>query len=101
MGFFWIPDLGSRIPNPYSLKIGQKFFFSISKINNLQFCEICGYKKGLKKKFFPPLSLVEVFGSGIQDSGSGIQDPGRVIIRIRDKHPGSATLFLRVQHSLT
>jgi hypothetical protein len=35
--------------------------------------------------FFSPLSLVAVFGSGIRN-------PGWVKIRIRDKHPGSATL---------
>jgi hypothetical protein len=35
--------------------------------------------------FFSPLSFVAVFGSGILD-------PGWVKIRIRDKHPGSATL---------
>jgi hypothetical protein len=68
--------------------------------------------------FFSPLSFVTVFGSGIRvwdprsgirdprsgirdpgseirDPGSGMgknQDPGWVKIRIRDKHPGSATL---------
>jgi hypothetical protein len=31
-------------------------------------------------------------GSEIRDPGSGIRDPGWVKIRIRDKHPGSATL---------
>jgi hypothetical protein len=36
--------------------------------------------------FFSPLSFVAVFGSGIRD-------PGWVKIRIRDKHPGSATLL--------
>jgi hypothetical protein len=35
--------------------------------------------------FFSPLSFVAVFGSGIRD-------PGWVKIRIRDIHPGSATL---------
>jgi hypothetical protein len=38
--------------------------------------------------FFSPLSFVAVFGSGIRD-------PGWVNIRIRDKHPGSATLEAR------
>ncbi len=42
-------------------------------------------KKGLTINFFPPLSFVPVFGSGIRD-------PEWIIIRIRDKHPGSATL---------
>ncbi len=50
-------------------------------------------KKGLTKKIFSPLSLVTVFGSGIRDPGSEIWDPGWVKIRIRDKHPGSATLL--------
>jgi hypothetical protein len=39
-------------------------------------------------KFFSPLSFVAVFGSEIRD-------PGWVKIRIRDKHPGSATLFAK------
>ncbi len=64
--------------------------------------------------FFSPLCFVAVFGSGIRDPGSEIRDPrsgirdpgseirdprsgirytGGVKIRIRDKHPGSATLL--------
>jgi hypothetical protein len=51
-------------------------------------------KKGMTTKFFSPFSFIVVFGSGIRDPRSGIregknQDPGS---RIRDKHPGSATL---------
>jgi hypothetical protein len=46
----------------------------------------------MTKNFFPPLSFAAVFGSGIRDPGSEIRDPGWVKIRIRDKHPGSATL---------
>jgi hypothetical protein len=42
--------------------------------------------------FFSPLSFVAVLGSGIRDLGSEIRDPGWVKIRIREKHPGSATL---------
>jgi hypothetical protein len=42
-------------------------------------------KKGMTTNFFSPLSFIAVFGSGIRD-------PGWVEIRIRDKHPGSATL---------
>ncbi len=38
--------------------------------------------------FFSPLSFVLLF----LDPGSEIRDPGRVKIRIRDKHPWSATL---------
>jgi hypothetical protein len=44
--------------------------------------------------FFDP-SLLLLFldpRSRIRDPGSEIQDPGWVKIRIRDKHPGSATL---------
>jgi hypothetical protein len=36
---------------------------------------------------FSPLTFVAIFGSGIRD-------PGWVKIRIRDKHPGSATLLV-------
>ncbi len=43
---------------------------------------------------FSPLSFVAVFGSGIRDPRSGM---GK--IRIRDKHPGSATL-VRIQAKL-
>jgi hypothetical protein len=46
-------------------------------------------KKRYDNKFFSPLSFIAVFGSGIQD-------PGWVKIRIRDKHPGSATLGSRI-----
>ncbi len=52
-------------------------------------------KKGLTKKNFSPLPLVEVFGSGIQDPGwvkIRIRDPEWVKIRIPDKHPGFTTL---------
>jgi hypothetical protein len=75
------------------LKIGSNFCLQHfkNKIGNLQFCEICGYKKRYDKNFFSPLSFVPVFGSGIRDPGSEIRDPGWVKIRIRDKHPGSAT----------
>jgi hypothetical protein len=42
---------------------------------------------GMTTKFFHP-SLVLL----VLDPGSEIRDPGWVKIRIRDKHPGSATL---------
>jgi hypothetical protein len=68
--------------------LAKNFFFSISKKKYLQFCEICGYKKGMTTNFFHP-SLLFLFldpGSGTgKKSGSGI----------RDKHPGFATLFTR------
>jgi hypothetical protein len=41
----------------------------------------------MTKKYFSSLSFVAVFGSEIRD-------PGWVKIRIRDKHPGSATLLI-------
>ena len=100
----WIRDRffsGSRIPNPYfwelsdnffgkkfynSWKIGPNFFFHhfIKKIIS-NFVKFVATKKGMTKKFFSFLSFVPVFGSGIRD-------PGWVKIRIRVKHPGSATL---------
>ncbi len=74
-----------------SLNIGPNFFLRISKINNLQFCEIVATKKGMTTIFFTPFAFVAVFGSGIRDPGSrirdprsGIQDPGS---KIRD--PGT------------
>jgi hypothetical protein len=71
-------------------KLGQIFFFRISKLNNIQFCEIWGYKKWFYKKNFSHLSFVAVFGSEIRD-------PGWVKIRIRDKHSSSATLVCGMQ----
>ncbi len=105
-----IPDLGSRIPNPYFWEasdkfLGKKFFYSLKGGPNFflqhfkskiiyNFCEICGYKKKCMATIFfsSPLSFVAVFGSGIRDPRSWIRDPWWVKIRIRDKHPGSATL---------
>ncbi len=43
--------------------------------------------KNGRTKNFPPFSLVLLL-----DPGSGIRDPGWIKIRIRNKHPGSATL---------
>ncbi len=48
----------------------------------------------MTSNFFHP-SLLLLFldpGFEIRDPRSGIRDPGWVKIRIRDKHPGSATL---------
>ncbi len=66
-------------------------------------------KKGMTTNFFyfsllllflDPGSEIRDPGSGIRDPGSEIRDPGSEIrdpgwvkIRIRDKHPGSATLI--------
>jgi hypothetical protein len=44
-------------------------------------------KKGMRTDFFHPSLLMLIL-----DPGSKIRDPGWVKIRIRDKHPGSATL---------
>ncbi len=92
-----ISDSGSRIPTPYFLELsdkflGKKFYNSLKTGPNffVQFCEIFGYKKGLTTNFFSPLSFVAVFGSGIGD-------PEWEKIRIRDKHPGSATLIKMLQ----
>ncbi len=95
IGLFRIPDLGSRIPNPYfwglgdnflgknlynSWKIGPNFFLQHIK-NKIIFSSVkfVATKNGLTKKNFSPLSFVAVFGSGIRDPGSGMgknQDPG-------------------------
>jgi hypothetical protein len=67
--------LGKNFNN--SWKIGPNFF--LQHIKNkiiLSFVKFVATKYGLTKKIFSPLSFVAVFGSGI-----------------RDKHPGSATLF--------
>jgi hypothetical protein len=55
----------------------------MEKLNNFQFCEIFCYKKKVGKLicFSSPLSVV--FEPRIRVE----------IIRIRDKHPGSATLL--------
>ncbi len=94
-----ISDPGSRIPDPKPIflrafwakssiilwKLDQIFFFSISKINNLQFCEIYRYKKGMTTNFFfTPLFCCCFW----------FRDLESVKIRIRDKHSGSATLIL-------
>jgi hypothetical protein len=56
MTIFWIKS------SIILCKLAQIFFYA-SKKNNLQFCDICGYKKG-GDKFFSPLS-----------SGCGINIP--------------------------
>ncbi len=97
IGFF--PDLGSRfrIPTPYFLELSDKFlgkkfynslktgpsFFHFSILWNLWL-----QKKVWQQIFFHP-SLLLLF----LDPGSEIRDPEWVKIRIRDKHPGSATLI--------
>ncbi len=90
IGFYRIPDLGSRIPTPYFLGLSDKFLgkkfynslktgpiFFLQHLKNkiiLNFCEICGYKKRFDNKFFSSLSFVAIFGSGILDQRSGIRN---------------------------
>jgi hypothetical protein len=72
----------------YSLKIGPNSFLQhFKKKIILIFVKFVATKQGMTTSFFSPLSFVAVLGSGIRD-------PGWVKIRIRDKHPGSATLHL-------
>jgi hypothetical protein len=89
-------DRGSRIPNPYFLELsdnflGKKFYNSLKIGPNLflQYfkakiiCKICGYIKSYDNNFFfTPLFCCCFW----------IRDPGWVKIRIRDRHPESATL---------
>ncbi len=78
--------LGKKFYN--SLKIYPIFFQTSRNKIIYDFVKFVAIKKGLTRNFFSPLSLVTVL-----DPGSGIRDPGWVKIRIRDKHPGSATLL--------
>jgi hypothetical protein len=59
--------------------LAQIFFFTSSKSNNFQYCDICAYKKKEgQQSFFSPPSFVAVFGSGMDknlDPGSGISIP--------------------------
>ncbi len=68
IGFFRIPDLGSRTPNPYKII--------------LQFYAICGYKKSmLRIRFREPVPFWPLYpGSGI----GFFPDPG-------SRYPGSQT----------
>ncbi len=90
IGFFRIPDLGSRIPNPYlwelsdiflgkkftnSCKCGPNFFVQHFKKKIIyNFVKFMAIKKGMTTNFFSPLPFVAVFGSGIRDPGPGIRD---------------------------
>jgi hypothetical protein len=72
------------------LKIGPNFFLQHFKNKIIYiFVKFVATKKGMTTNLFSPLSFVPAFGSGIRDPGSGM---GK--IRIRDKHPGSATLLI-------
>ena len=51
--------------------------------------------------FYPSLLLLFLDPrSEIRDPGSEIRDPGWVKIRIRDVHPGSATLILTLEEDI-
>jgi hypothetical protein len=76
-----------------SLKIGPNFFLQNFKNKIVQFCEIYDSKKGMTTNFFSPMSFIAVFGSGIRDPGWVKIRIGDLGSRIRDKHPGSATLL--------
>jgi hypothetical protein len=54
----------------------------------LNFFKFVATKKGMTIHFFSSLSFLLLF----LDPGSEIRNLGWVKIRIRDKHPGSATL---------
>jgi hypothetical protein len=72
--------LGKKFYN--SLKTGPNFFLLHFKNKIIyNFVKFVATKKDMTANFFSPLSFVAVFGSA-----------GWVKIRIRDKHPGSATL---------
>ncbi len=102
----FFPDLGSWIPNPYFWALSDKFlgkssiilwklaqFFSSSAFQNkkivvIPFFVATEITKLTTTIFFHP-SLLLLF----LDPGPWIRDPGWLKIRIRDNHPGSATLF--------
>ncbi len=75
-----------------SLKTGPNFFLQHFKNKIISSLVKFVATKRYDNNFFSTISFVAVFGSGIRGLRSGIQDPGWVKIRIRDKHPGSATL---------
>jgi hypothetical protein len=95
IGFFRVPDLGSRIRNPYFwelsdtflgkkfynfLKTGQQIFLQHFKNKIIfYFVKFVATKKGWQQIFFSPLSFLAVFGSEIRDLGCGMgknHDPG-------------------------
>jgi hypothetical protein len=77
--------LGKKFYN--SLKTGPNFFLQHLKNKIIfNFVKFVATKKGLTIIFFSPLSFVAVLGSEIRDLEW-------VKIRIRDKHPGSLTLY--------
>ncbi len=88
----FFPDPGSQTHVFESLVKIESFenwpkFFQHSKHKIIiNFVKFVATKK-ITTTNFSPLSFVALFGSGIRD-------PGWIKIRIRDKHPGSATLLV-------
>ncbi len=81
MTIFWVKFYNS-------LKIVSNLFLQHYKTKIiLNFVKFMATKKGMTTNFFSPLSIIAFL-----DLGSEVRDPGWVKIRIRDKHPGSATL---------
>ncbi len=94
---FWV------ISSIIFFKLAKFFSSTLKKLNNLQFCEICGYIKRYDKIFFSPLSFVPVFGfrireprSGIRNPRSGIRDTGYGMGKNQD--PGSGINIPDPQH---
>jgi hypothetical protein len=90
IGFFLIPDCGSQTHIFESLltiflvilwKMGQIFFFSISKTIIFNYVKFVATKKGMTTNFFTPLFCCCFW---IRDPRSEIWDPGWVKIRIWD-----------------
>jgi hypothetical protein len=86
--------LGKKFYN--SLNTGPNFFLQHFKNKIIyNFVKFVATKKGMTTKFFySPLTFVDVIGSGIRDPGSRMGKKSGS--RIRDKHPGSATLHYPV-----
>jgi hypothetical protein len=83
---FWHNFFGKKFYN--SLKIGPNFFFQHFKAKIITILWNLWLHKKVWQLIFFHLSLLLLF----LDPGFEIRDPGWVKIRIRDKHPGSATL---------
>jgi hypothetical protein len=102
----FIPDPGSRIPDPKhifkkfynSLKIGPNFLLQLFKNKKLfYFVKIMATKKGMPSIFFTPFLLLFLDpGSEIRDPGSGIWDPGSRMGKIQD--PGSG-INIRIRNT--
>jgi hypothetical protein len=86
--------LGKKFYN--SLKIGPNFFLQHFKNKIIyNFVKLVATKKGMTINFFHTTHFFAVFGSGVRNPGSGMgnkkHDPDS---KVRDKHPGSATLIV-------